>query len=53
MTHGARKAIMLAFFGWWLFVTELQQFHEYDGFEFDKQCIGNATHRGHESVGAP
>ena len=53
MTHGARKAIMLAFFGWWLFVTELRQFHEYDGFEFDKQCIGNATHRGHESVGAP
>lgn len=42
MSHGFRMALPLLFFGWWLYMTELKQFHHFQGFPFDQICF-NAT----------
>ena len=42
MSASFRTAIPVFFFGWWLYLTELRQFHEFNGFPFDQAC-GNFT----------
>ena len=47
MTPGFRTALPLVFFGWFLYMTELKQFHNFNGFPFDQACSGiNATEGG-------
>ena len=50
MTSGFRTALPLVFFGWWLYMTELRQFHGFQGFSFDFPQCYNATpsHEHHE-----
>ena len=48
MTPGLRTALPLVFFGWWLYMTELRQFHGFQGFSFDFPQCYNATPSGHE-----
>ena len=53
MTHGFRTALPLVFFGWFLYMTELREFHDFQGFPFDQVCY-NATageHSGHGGHG--
>ena len=50
MSHGFRTALPLVFFGWWLYMTELKQFHAFAGFPFDMVCF-NATSGGEEHGG--
>jgi hypothetical protein len=38
-----RTALPAFFFGWWLYLTELHQFHEFRGFPFDQVCDSNVT----------
>ena len=38
-----RTAFPIFFFGWWLYLTELHQFHEFSGFPFDQECGVNST----------
>ena len=45
MSRGFRMAVPILFFGWWLYMTELRQFHSFDGFPFDQVCY-NATGSG-------
>ena len=42
MTPGLRTGLPLVFFGWFLYMTELKQFHGFSGFPFDQVCF-NAT----------
>ena len=44
------SALPLVFFGWWLYMTELRQFHGFQGFSFDFPQCYNATpsHEHHE-----
>ena len=46
----ATAALPLVFFGWWLYMTELRQFHGFQGFSFDFPQCYNATpsHEHHE-----
>ena len=39
MSHSFRIALPLLFFGWWLYITELKQFHNFQGFPFDQICF--------------
>ena len=39
-------AIPALLFGWFLYILELKQFHEFDGFSFDHFCDGNVTSEG-------
>ena len=39
-------AIPALLFGWFLYILELKQFHEFDGFPFDHFCDGNVTSEG-------
>ena len=45
MTPGLRTGLPLVFFGWFLYMTELKQFHGFTGFPFDQVCF-NATEEG-------
>ena len=45
MTPGLRTGLPLVFFGWFLYMTELKQFHGFSGFPFDQVCF-NATGEG-------
>ena len=47
MNHGFRSALIFLFFGWWLYMTELRQFHEFHGFSFDQMCVAAAGDEGH------
>ena len=47
MTSGFRKALPLVFFGWWLYMTEIKQFHNFQGIPGDS-CGVNATAGGEE-----
>ena len=38
-----RTALPVFFLGWWLYVTELHQFHDFRGFPFDQSCGANTT----------
>ena len=38
MGHSFRVALPAFFFGWWLYVTELRQFHAFAGLPFDRHC---------------
>lgn len=38
MSHTFRTALPFLFVGWWLYMTELRQFHEFKGFDFDTAC---------------
>ena len=42
MTPGLRTGVPLVFFGWFLYMTELKQFHGFSGLPFDQMCF-NAT----------
>ena len=43
MSPGFRTAFPLIFFGWFLYMTELKQFHNFQGFPFDFPMCYNAT----------
>lgn len=51
MTPGFRTALPLVFFGWWLYMTELRQFHGFGGFSFDFPQCYNATPSGEHHHG--
>ena len=38
MGKGFRFAVLALFAGWWLYITELKAFHEFEGFPFDRTC---------------
>ena len=39
MTPGLHTGVPLVFFGWFLYMTELKQFHGFTGFPFDQICF--------------
>ena len=39
MTPGLRTGLPLVFFGWFLYITELKQFHGFTGLPFDQMCF--------------
>ena len=49
MSPSFRTAFPLIFFGWFLYMTELKQFHNFQGFPFDFPMCYNATD-GEEEV---
>ena len=53
MTPGFRTGICIFFFGWWLYITELKQFHAFMGFPFDQVCFNVTAEEdgGHEHHG--
>ena len=46
MSAGFRTALPLVFLGWWLYITELMQFHSFTGFPFDQVCANFTASEG-------
>lgn len=46
MTPGLRTGLPLVFFGWFLYMTELKQFHGFAGLPFDQMCFNHTSAEG-------